>query len=116
MSYRLFENNSNIPPAPPPAIVAPEPRRPDAGRWPSSDRYRAMVILEARRRHVFEHDALGRSKARKVSYVRFAVWRELYAMGFSYPGIAKAAGRNHATIILGIRRLNKVELANGARL
>lgn len=78
-------------------------------RTPSRRRYEAMLKAEAERAKVSLKALLGRSNRRKHCYARFRVWRELREMGCSYTGIGQTAGRHHASILLGIRRIEKVE-------
>lgn len=40
-------------------------------------------------------------------YARWRVWRVLRLMGYSLPGIGRASGRDHTTILHGLNRLGE---------
>jgi hypothetical protein len=51
------------------------------------------------------------SRRHVAAYARYKIFRELRAMGFSYPSLAKVSGFDHTTVIVGIRALEALERA-----
>lgn len=100
--HRIIEAAQIASQPPPLGIIGPRPR------CPSLARYRSMIALEAGKARISPEKCLTKSRTRRACYVRFRVWRELRHMGFSWTGIGKVAGKNHATIIVGVRRIEKV--------
>lgn len=49
-------------------------------------------------------DLIGRKRKRSVTRARFALYAALRQRGWSYPAIGKFIGRDHATIIHGVRK------------
>jgi chromosomal replication initiation ATPase DnaA len=46
----------------------------------------------------------GHSKLKKLAHARFEVWACLHAHGMSTPRIGRIFGRDHSTIISGLKR------------
>lgn len=70
-----------------------------------------MLILAAQDGGGDPAKAFGTSRLRTAVYARYRVWRALRKQGFSFPGIGRVAGRHHASVIIGIRAIDKAEAA-----
>jgi hypothetical protein len=71
---------------------------------PSKSRIEAMIKAARLASGISVADILG-CRSRDATRVRHGIWRELYAQGFGYTGIAKAWGADHTTIIAAVRGL-----------
>lgn len=60
------------------------------------------------RRLLTEADAFG-SRKRPAAFIRFRIFRDLHAAGYSLPSIGMAACQDHTTILSGIRRIEALE-------
>lgn len=68
--------------------------------------YLAVLTEECERAGIAVEHALSRSRKVVHCAPRCRAWERLYDMGYSYPQIAKCAGgRDHTSIIYGIRRI-----------
>ena len=77
---------------------------------PSQAKYRAMLEEEAARSGVpFSEVMRAPRGGRKAAHVRFRVWAKLRAEGYSLPGIGETAGKDHTSILHGIRKLKASE-------
>jgi chromosomal replication initiation ATPase DnaA len=85
-----------------------------AGR-PPVWRYRAILAEECEQLGVAFDAALGRRRARRICAARYRCWSRLRAIGYSYPGIASVSGRDHTTILHGLRRLRLLNAKAAAR-
>lgn len=74
-------------------------------RMPSRELYERVLREECERRQVAFCAAMSNSLDIVVSFARFAAWARLREMKYSYPGIARRAGRDHTTIIYGVRQV-----------
>ncbi len=76
-------------------------------RTPSREQYRNLLWDECRTAGISYSQALGRSQDVQVLTARRRVFAALRAQGYSFPGIASAAGRDQTTIRYGIQVVNK---------
>lgn len=76
---------------------------------PSRTFYNALMTWYAWEANVPLALATSRARNPEVCYVRFRVWSYLQNLRYSYPGIGSVAGRHHASIILGVRRIREIE-------
>lgn len=58
----------------------------------------------ARSHHVTLDEMWGRSRMAPVVEARVAFWRLLRGRGWSYPAIARLAGRDHSTVMKCLQR------------
>ena len=66
-----------------------------------------IVHSVAHHRNVSIKDLFGRKRQSNISNARFEIWwrlRQLDKERYSFPMIARMFGRNHSTIIYGVRR------------
>lgn len=78
------------------------------GRTPTLDEYRDLIRAECATPKMFAL-ALSKTQRHKPCIIRFKVWAKLRAAGYSLPGIASAANKDHTTIISGLNRLKEIE-------
>lgn len=52
-------------------------------------------------------DILGQSRQKKIAQARIAVYRELRAMGYSFPEIGAAMSRDHTTVLRTLQNSGK---------
>lgn len=83
------------------------------GPWTSRravapSRYYRMMEEEAKRRRLRVSVVLSKY-SRRGSRARFAVWRALKLMGYSFPGIAAIGGYDHTSIMHGVSVINREE-------
>lgn len=60
------------------------------------------------------YEEIRKSRKKVPSRARFRVFRELRAMGYTFPSIALAADYDHTSIMHGINRLNEEETKTSA--
>lgn len=66
-------------------------------------RYQAMLSSAALTSNIPVDKLRGKTRDPHSCMTRWRVWRDLYADGFSLPGIGKAANRHHTTVMYGIK-------------
>jgi hypothetical protein len=67
-------------------------------------RVRQIAAQIAASHGVPDYLIFGETLLTKVVRARHEFWRQLREAGFSYPQIGRWAGRDHSTVILGVRR------------
>lgn len=72
---------------------------------------REVVARIASERALAVSDVLGPSRCRNVAEARWAIWAILRKRGYSFPRIGQLFGRDHTTVIHGVRRLREMEHA-----
>lgn len=65
----------------------------------------ALCYTEAAWACVSPVSVVGRAVRHGASEARWRVWRALSFLGYSISGIARASGRDHTTVIYGLKRL-----------
>ncbi len=50
----------------------------------------------------------SRNRSRTVADIRFIIWRYLYESGWTYTAIAKEFGKDHSTIIHGVKQASTI--------
>lgn len=75
----------------------------DAARVVSA-RARDVIAEVAREHEVTPEQVMGRSVHRHVVRARWAAMARLREAGLSYPRIGRILGRDHSTVMYGIRR------------
>jgi chromosomal replication initiation ATPase DnaA len=66
----------------------------------------AVVALLCATWNVTSAELLGPSHVRRIVNARKALYVELRARGFSYPDIGYLTGRDHSTVLVGVRTAN----------
>jgi chromosomal replication initiation ATPase DnaA len=74
-----------------------------------------MIIEFTKRTGIRAQEILGRVRTRRLNDARHLYWLLLYRNGFCYSDIGRLAGRDHSTVISGIRRIRDL-LETGDRL
>jgi len=103
-------------PAPKPKRVHKPESNPDLTPRMAMDRLATLHALETARAicdraGVDIGDALGRSNHPSATLARRCIWTTLrHTLGLSYPEIARVFGRDHSTVMSGIRQ-REAELA-----
>lgn len=72
----------------------------------SSSKVLNFSALICQRNDVRLSDVIGRARERHITAVRHFIWSELYAQGYSFPEIGREFGRDHTTVLAGVRRHN----------
>lgn len=62
-----------------------------------------IVNLCAQLFEISREDVLGRKRRQQISHARMALYAALRKRGWSYPRIGMFCGRDHATVIYGVR-------------
>lgn len=78
-------------------------------RYPSLADARRMVEQVARRHEITVDEILSPDRSRRLILPRWHAFSELRRIGFSYPSIGKIMGRDHSTVIHGIRKFAEME-------
>jgi len=78
---------------------------------PSRQKYLAVLAQECIKYRVSIGEAMGKKRTRKVCGPRFKAWARLVDEGYSLPGIAIVAGKDHTTILFGAKRASSPEFA-----
>lgn len=78
---------------------------------------RARGLLPIVERHAAEHhvtvdDIVGERRHLHIARARHAVWRELRALGWSFPEISRLFGRDHSTVMSACRGVVKAMPVN----
>lgn len=74
-------------------------------RTPSASRYLAYISQEAAAMDFDPIVALSQSRARGATLCRMRAWKHLRDDGFGLSGIGRVAGKDHTTILSGLRRI-----------
>ena len=83
--------------------------RSSCGGVPPKPLVALLATMEGAREGYDAQSVLGTSRLRPIAYARFRSWRKLRELGYSLPGIGKAYGKDHTTILAGIRSIKKAE-------
>lgn len=73
-----------------------------------------LVERIAAEHHVTVEDVCSRWRAKSVSAARHKVWSRLRVMGLSLPEIGALFGRDHTTVLVGVRRAHERATASVA--
>lgn len=68
------------------------------------DRTKALIRLIAEDYGLTLEDILGPDRRQRIAHPRQHVMWSLRRMGFSYPHIGQILGRDHSTVVAGVRR------------
>lgn len=68
--------------------------------------WRAVAIVEAAQGGVLASEVMSRELNRKVCKARFMAWRRLREMGYGLSGIGRRTGRDHTSVLYGIRSVD----------
>ena len=50
----------------------------------------------------------SRNRSREIADIRFIIWRYLYESGWTYMAIAEEFGKDHSTIIHGVKQASTI--------
>lgn len=75
---------------------------------------RRVIDAAAQNSGIRAADILGPCREREIAHLRFAVWLALHTRGFGYAPIARRFGRDHSSIMHGVKRAREIAAGNPA--